>query len=75
MGSALYQIHNGKPKLIAYASKRLPEVARNYSITELEMYELAINMLPDFKENDFLPLFYNYTIHFYLQAHMDGWVF
>ena len=28
-GSALYQIQNGKPKLIAYASKRLPEVARN----------------------------------------------
>ena len=23
-GSALYQIQNGKPKLIAYASKRLP---------------------------------------------------
>ena len=26
-GSALYQIQNGKPKLIAYASKRLPEAA------------------------------------------------
>ena len=24
-GSALYQIQNGKPKLIAYTSKRLPE--------------------------------------------------
>ena len=36
-GSALYQIQNRKPKLIAYASKRLPEVAKNYSITELEM--------------------------------------
>ena len=34
-GSALYQIQNGKPKLIAYVSKRLPEVVRNYSITEL----------------------------------------
>ena len=34
---ALYQIQNGKPKLIAYASKRLPEAARNYSITELEL--------------------------------------
>ena len=33
-GSALYQIQNGKPQLIAYASKQLPEVARNYSITE-----------------------------------------
>ena len=28
-GSALYQIQNGKPKLIAYASKRLPEAAHN----------------------------------------------
>ena len=43
-GSALYQIQNGKPKLIAYASKRLPEAAQNYSITELEMCGLAINI-------------------------------
>ena len=43
-GSALYQIQNGKPKLIAYASKRLPEAARNYSITELEMCGLATNI-------------------------------
>ena len=43
-GSALNQIQNGKPKLIAYASKRLPEAARNYSITELEMCGLAINI-------------------------------
>ena len=27
-GSALYQIQNGKPKLIAYASKRLSEAAQ-----------------------------------------------
>ena len=43
-GSALYQIQNGKPKLIAYASKRLPEAACNYSITEWEMCGLAINI-------------------------------
>ena len=43
-GSALYQIENGKPKFIAYASKRLPKAARNYSITELEMCGLAINI-------------------------------
>ena len=43
-GSALYQIQNGKLKLIAYASKRLPEAARNYSIMELEMCGLAINI-------------------------------
>ena len=43
-GSTLYQIQGGKPKLIAYASKRLPEAAKNYSITELELCELAINI-------------------------------
>ena len=43
-GSTLYQIENGKPKLIAYASKRLPEAARSYSITELELCGLAINI-------------------------------
>ena len=43
-GGALYQIQNGKPKFIAYSSKRLPEAACNYSITELEMCGLAINI-------------------------------
>ena len=43
-GSALYQIQNAKPKLMAYASKRLPEGARNYPITELELCGLAINI-------------------------------
>ena len=33
-----------KPKLIAYTSKRLPEATRNYSITELELCRLAINI-------------------------------
>ena len=42
-GGALYQIQNGKPKLIAYASKRLPKAAKSYSITELELCGLAIN--------------------------------
>ena len=28
-GSVLYQIQNGKPKLIMYASKGLPEAAKN----------------------------------------------
>ena len=45
IGSALYQIQNGKPKLIAYASKRLPEAAKSYSITELELCGLAINIV------------------------------
>ena len=43
-GSVLYQIQNGKPKLIAYASKRLSEAAKIYSITELELYGLTINV-------------------------------
>ena len=42
--SALYQVQDGKPKLIAYVSKRMPEAAKNYSITELEMCGLAINI-------------------------------
>ena len=43
-GSALYQIQNRQPRLIAYASKRMPEAAKNYSITELEMCGLAMNI-------------------------------
>ena len=37
-------MQNGKPKLIAYMSKRLPEAAKSYSITELELCGLAINI-------------------------------
>ena len=44
MGSALYQVQNRRPKLIAYASKRIPKAVRNYSITELETCSLAINI-------------------------------
>ena len=43
-GSALYQIQNGRPSLIAYASKIMPEAVKNYSITELEMCCLAMNI-------------------------------
>ena len=43
-GSELYQIQNEKPKLIAYASKRLPEAMKIYSITELELCGSAINI-------------------------------
>ena len=39
-GSVLYQIQNGKSKLI----KGLPEAAKNYSITELELCGLAKNI-------------------------------
>ena len=43
-GSALYHIQNGQPKLMAYVSKRMPTATSNYSITELEMCGLAINI-------------------------------
>ena len=43
-GSALYQAQDGRSGLIAYASKRMPEGANNYSITELEMCGFAINI-------------------------------
>ena len=43
-GSVLYRIQSVKPKLIAYVSKRLPEAANNYSITELELCGLVINI-------------------------------
>ena len=43
-GSVLYQIQNGKPKIIVYASKILPEATGIYSITELELCGLAINI-------------------------------
>ena len=42
--SALYKIQNGKPKLIAYASKRLSKAVRSYSVTELKLCGLAINI-------------------------------
>ena len=44
-GSVQYQIQNGQPRLIAYASKRMPEAAKNYSITELEICRLAMNIM------------------------------
>ena len=40
----LYQIQNGQPRLIAYASKRMPEAAKNYSFPELEKCRLAMNI-------------------------------
>ena len=43
-GSSLWQIQDGKPGLLGYASKSLPEACENYSVTELEMTGLAINI-------------------------------
>ena len=43
-GSALYQVQDGMPRLIAYASKRIPDASKNYSITGLQMCGLAISI-------------------------------
>ena len=44
MGSTLYQVQSGMPRLTAYVSKRMPDAAKNFSITELELCGLAINI-------------------------------
>ena len=36
-GSSLWQVQEGKSRLISYASRSLPTPAQNYSVTELEM--------------------------------------
>ena len=43
-GSSLWQIQNGKPRLIGYASKSLSDPALNYCVTELEMTGMAVNI-------------------------------
>ena len=44
IGSSLWQMQEGKAKLIGYASKTLPEACSRYSVTELEMTGLLVNM-------------------------------
>ena len=44
-GSSLWQVQDSKTRLLGYASKSLPpEACKNYSVTELEMTGLAINI-------------------------------
>ena len=43
-GSSLWHVQEGKPRLIGYASKTLPEACHRYSVTELEMTGLLVNM-------------------------------
>ena len=43
-GSSLWQYQDGKPRLIGYASKTLPKACSSYSVTELEMTGLLVNM-------------------------------
>ena len=43
-GSSLWQVQEGKPRLIGYASKSLPAPVMNYSVTELEITGMAVNI-------------------------------
>ena len=43
-GSSLWQMQDGKHRLLGYASKSLPDACKNYSVTELEMTGLVINI-------------------------------
>ena len=42
--SSLWQVQEGKPRLIGYASKFLPAPAKNYSVTELEMTGMTVKL-------------------------------
>ena len=42
--SPLWQVQEGKSRLISYASKSLPAPAQNYSVTELEMTGMTVNI-------------------------------
>jgi hypothetical protein len=44
VGSALWQVQEGKPKLVGYSSKTLHQACLNYSVTELEMQGLLISI-------------------------------
>ena len=73
-GSALYQVQDGKPKLIAFASKRMPEAARNYSFTELEMCGFAINIARFahlLKRVDFDPVVDHLAITYIMKSKME----
>ena len=43
-GSTMWHFQKGKPCLISYASKSLPPTCKIYSIMELEMFGLPMNM-------------------------------
>ena len=43
-GAALYQFQDNNYYNVGYNSKKLPEAAKNYSITELELFGLVINI-------------------------------
>ena len=43
-GAALYQEQRGRLRLVRYNSKKLPPAAISYSISELELCGLAVNI-------------------------------
>ena len=43
-GAALYQFQDNNYYIVGYNSKKLPEAAKNYSITELELFGLVIDI-------------------------------
>ena len=43
-GAALYQFQDNNYYIVGYNSKKLPEAAKNYSVTELELFGLVINI-------------------------------
>ena len=43
-GSLLWQMQEGKARLLGYASKTLPEACSRYSVTKLEMTGLLVNI-------------------------------
>ena len=43
-GSAVWQMQDGKRCLLGYANRTLPPACANYSITELEMFSLLVNI-------------------------------
>ena len=43
-GSSLWQMQEGKARLIGYASETFPEACSRYSVTKLEMTGLLVNM-------------------------------
>ena len=64
-GSALYKTQNAKQKLVSYASKRMPETAKIYSITELDLCAFArniVSIVPLMKKVDFDAIAYHIAL-------------
>ena len=43
-GAALYQYQGSGFYIVGYNSKKLPPAAKNYSVTELELFGLVVNI-------------------------------